>query len=259
MRPLLQRVPIVIAHTGCEGTGDNTEASIEAAIQSGAHMLEVDIRTSQDGYPVLSHDPSINDHEGESLIIAERTYHELQQHFASAPGHRADPLAPWELVLKRMTAWSGLLNLDLKDEGSIERIKHDISNHGILERTIITGCDSARAAVVRSVIPAVPVLLNIQKTDVSDVNDTTGERFQNRIRELCSSALATGCAGINIEHSLCNAFVVDHAHQRFLSVTVWTVDQEAQMLRLLSLGVDAITTRQPAQLRSLVHGERQFV
>lgn len=258
MRPLFRQFPMIIAHTGCEGTEDNTEASIEAAIQSGAHMLEVDIRSSRDGYPVLSHDPIICEGDGERLVIADCTYNRLQEHAGSACSQRSDPRVPWELVLKRMTTWHGLLNLDLKDEGSIERISRDISESGILERTIVTGCDATRATIVRSIIPEVPVMLNIQKDDLGCSNNEIDDRFKQRIKELCNSALAVGCAGINIQHSHCNSFVVDHAHQRFLSVTVWTVDQEVEMFRLLSLGVDAITTRQPTLLGTILSKNRQL-
>lgn len=253
---LQHRYPLVIAHTGCEGTRDNSEASLDAAILSGADMLEVDIRTTRDGYPVLAHDPEIPGAVSPPLIIAESTHHEVQDHLQQDPQRVAEPRAAWETVLRRMASWSGLLNLDLKDEGSIERIWRDVQRHNLAERVIFTGCNGPRARRVRAVAPTAPVLLNITADDVPPRNRGDAELFEQGIRDLCATALASGCAGINIDYRWCTPYVVDHAHRRFLSVTVWTVDRQDEMERLLTTGVDAITTRRPAHLAELLQAER---
>ena len=51
-----QRKTVITAHSGCEGTADNSRAHILAAIDSGAEMLEVDVRQTQDGLLYLYHD-----------------------------------------------------------------------------------------------------------------------------------------------------------------------------------------------------------
>ena len=47
---------VITAHSGCEGTPDNSREHILAAIDSGAEMIEVDVRQDQDGLLYLSHD-----------------------------------------------------------------------------------------------------------------------------------------------------------------------------------------------------------
>ena len=47
---------VITAHSGCEGTPDNSIEHIEAAIASGAEMIEVDVRQATDGSLYLSHD-----------------------------------------------------------------------------------------------------------------------------------------------------------------------------------------------------------
>lgn len=49
---------MVAAHTGFGIHPDNTMASFVEGIQSGAHILEVDVRVSQDGVALLQHDDS---------------------------------------------------------------------------------------------------------------------------------------------------------------------------------------------------------
>lgn len=48
--------PIITAHSGCEGTPDNSLEHIRAAISSGAECFEIDINASPDGTLYLTHD-----------------------------------------------------------------------------------------------------------------------------------------------------------------------------------------------------------
>ena len=53
---LQQKKTVITAHSGCEGTPDNSREHILAAIASGAEMIEVDVRQAPDGTLILSHD-----------------------------------------------------------------------------------------------------------------------------------------------------------------------------------------------------------
>jgi hypothetical protein len=46
--------------------------------------------------------------------------------------------------------------------------------------------------------------------------------------------------------------LVKHAHERGLHVHVWTIDDPAEMTRLLELGVDGLMTDRPSVLKSLL-------
>ena len=48
--------PIITAHSGCEGTPDNSIAHIKTAIASGAECFEIDINAAPDGMLYLTHD-----------------------------------------------------------------------------------------------------------------------------------------------------------------------------------------------------------
>lgn len=48
--------PIITAHSGCEGTPDNSLEHIQAAIASGADAFEIDIHTGDNGVLILTHD-----------------------------------------------------------------------------------------------------------------------------------------------------------------------------------------------------------
>ena len=52
---------------------------------------------------------------------------------------------------------------------------------------------------------------------------------------------------------------VRRCHQRGLDVHAWTIDEAAEMSRLLDLGVDGIMTDQPAVLRDVLSARGQWV
>ncbi len=50
---------------------------------------------------------------------------------------------------------------------------------------------------------------------------------------------------------------VEAAHARGVRVDAWTIDDPAEMRRLLDLGVDVIITKRPARLAEVLEGRRE--
>lgn len=59
-------------------------------------------------------------------------------------------------------------------------------------------------------------------------------------------ALQLGCCSLGPHFSLCSPALVQRAHDAGLKVSVWTVNEPEEMLRLRSMGVDSIITDFPA-------------
>ncbi|MET0779452.1 MAG: glycerophosphodiester phosphodiesterase, partial [Candidatus Saccharimonadales bacterium] len=74
----------IIGHRGARGLApENTIASIRAALNAGVDEIEVDVRVTKDGVPVLNHDPYINDANGGKLrdtLIHKHTLVELRSY-----------------------------------------------------------------------------------------------------------------------------------------------------------------------------------
>lgn len=79
----------LIAHRGGivdQSHPENSPVSIQAAIDRGYWMIEVDIRATKDGEPVLQHDPTFQRFYGVNRRIEDMTWNEVKQLRANPGG-----------------------------------------------------------------------------------------------------------------------------------------------------------------------------
>ena len=88
-------------------------------------------------------------------------------------------------------------------------------------------------------------------------NWNTGRRSR-AIEELIATARETGLDGVDLDASgPVNAALVNQLKAAGLKVYVWTVDSPAKARKLVTAGVDGITTNRPGWLREkLAHARR---
>ena len=242
---MMDRLPLVTAHTGCEGTPENSLESLRAGLEAGADTVEIDVRGTRDGSVVLMHDDYV-EYEGQRRAVEELTLSEIN-----------DALSPPAILLEEafeaFAAEESTLNLDLKDDVCIEPTVELVRRYGLSERVIITGCDAGRATTVRRVGPELPVLLNVGVEDA----EIALRSYQEFADKICRRATESGCCGLNVPYALCRSELVRYARYRYLPVSVWTVDDEATMLDMAGMGVDSITTYRPKTLARLLAEEQR--
>src|SRR3990170_4488837 len=70
--------PLIVAHRGASSTHpENTLPAFEAAIGLGARIVELDVRVSAEGVPVVMHDPTVDRTTDGSGAVHELTAAEL--------------------------------------------------------------------------------------------------------------------------------------------------------------------------------------
>lgn len=113
-----QNVTVITAHSGCEGTRPNSREHIRAAIDSGAEMIEIDVRQG-DGFLYLSHD---------------------------LPEHPENCVRLEECFALVREAENLCMNLDVKTEGLLPPVLDLAEQYGLCERIVFTGaCNDCRA------------------------------------------------------------------------------------------------------------------
>lgn len=139
----------LIAHRG--GVVDaehpeNSPGSIEAAIERGYWMLEVDIRRTADGEPILQHDANFKRFYGNPGNVVDMTWKEIGKLRAKPGGY--GPIHFEEAC--RMCSGKIRLMLDIKSEEYPENfyigLRKHLDKHGLLASTYVLRTGGAHAA-----------------------------------------------------------------------------------------------------------------
>lgn len=242
--------PFCVAHRGGAGLyPENTLAAFEAAVQEhGAPFLELDVHATADGMPVVIHDPTVDRTTGGSGAVRHMTWDALRRLDAAArfvpqagPGVTAPcPIPTLEEVLGRFPhCW---FSVDVKqaeppcEAGVVAAIRRT----GMERRVFV---NSAHPAVERRLRRAAPDLLTFytrRPVVLFWLTHLAGlSRWYRPSHHTLQIPERFGAIPVVTRR------FVRSAHRHGIPVIVWTVNAEADMRRLLSLGVDGIMTDRP--------------
>ena len=218
MEPKTNAAMTVTAHSGCLGFPDNSIEAARAGVEAGADIVEIDLSFTDAGEPVLSHD---GPKEGEESAPLSALFAFLKEF----PGVRA--------------------NVDVKSTERLEKVAPLAEEYGVLGQIFYTGVGDELLGGVLEKSPSVPRYLNV---------DVDKERMTEipYLESLAEKVKNAGCVGINLQYRGLSAEMVSVFHGRGLLVSVWTVNKEEDMPRVIALKPDNITTRRPDLLIPLV-------
>lgn len=208
---------VFTAHAGCEGSLPNTPDSLDAALRSGAPVLEVDV-SDFNGEPVLNHNPDTTE---------------------------ADLSLRDALLYIRGRSQSVRVNLDMKTVSHIERVAEILRETEMAERCFFTGIEEKDVPAVQEKAAGIPYFLNF----APDKMRLLTPDYCNRVAEAVerSGAVGLNCDFKGISKPLREALVL-----RGLQLSVWTVDSKAGWLYVLGVAPHNITTRYPTALGELL-------
>jgi len=240
----------VFAHRGGSVLGpENTIAAFDRGLAAGADGLELDVHVSADGRVVVCHDAMLDRTTDASGPVAARTAAELSRVDAGywyRDAHGAYPDRGQAVGVPTL----GAVLLRYRDVPIIVEMKVDHREMGLavaaevaaaaaVDRVCAAG-DGSRA--VRAAREALPGL------------DTSATRSDVRMA-LYRSRLGwpvrrVPYGGYQVPEIADKTRVVSprfirHAHLAGLEVHVWTIDEEADMARLLAWGADGLITNRP--------------
>lgn len=227
--------PLVIAHRACPlDAAENSLEGIAFAHASGADAVELDVRRTRDGVPVLFHD-RIPWRTGRWPLPTVLTRFDR---LASAVG-RAHPGGLVTLAQALDACPPGLHPaLDVKASSALAAALVAVEASG--RRDTLIWCRSGeQVARVRAALPwAQTALLR---------NTRTGRGTQAYVKD----AARAGAHAVSLHQRAATSTAVAHARERGLVVYVWVVDQDAHE-RVLALGVDGVVTDWPQRARALL-------
>ena len=250
--------PQVIAHRGDSGSApENTRLAIERAIDIGTDMVEVDVRLTKDGVPVLMHCERLEHTTTGSGLVADHTWEEIQCLDAGAwrgPEFADERVPSLEEVID-LTRGRVPLNLDFQTNDAVAPGVAVVRDAGLTGDVVVSGCRVDCFEIMTAATNEITTLLNPDKlpagTDPPETKMDPAEALAV-VRRGVDAAGALGAAGINLQHSFVDTAVVARAREVGLGVWVWVVDDKARFAELIDMGVTAVTTNRPARMLAIV-------
>ncbi len=234
---------------GCE----NTLAAFERAMAEGFSYLELDVRATADGVAVVHHDAALGRTTTGTGRIDARTADELA-------GVRVRGRFPVPRLDEVLAALPGArVTVELKTAAAVGPVLAALEATGAWARVCVGGFDERWLTAARAGGGA---RLCTSMGQVSALGLRTRawlDGLPGPVPQLLSRLPAPPVRGdlAQVPHRFGPLTVVDEqlvrtAHARGTEVHVWTVDDPAEMERLLDLGVDGLLTDRPDLLRDVL-------
>lgn len=214
--------PAVTAHAGCLGTRPNSPESFATALAFPVDCLEADVRFTPDNEAYLSHDPVPMPLPREVMRLRD-----LLKLAASRPTVR--------------------LNLDLKEYTGVKEMAALVKRSRMRGRVFLTGIGLRTVPEVKANVDGLPYLLNASPGLWHRCTAAGAAAFARTVR-------STGARGLNTHHAFVTRRLARALAAAGLSLSVWTVDGEREMRRLLDLPADNITSNRIDTLLELRSG-----
>jgi glycerophosphoryl diester phosphodiesterase len=235
--------PLVFAHRGaCKVAPENTLPAFEAAIRSGADGIELDVQYSSDGHLVVIHDLTLESLTNGTGRVTAHSLGALRaldagSHFGPRFAGTRIPLLNEVLDLMRGKL---LANVELKvpDTGSSglgADVVAAVRAHGMADQVVISSFNPFELRKAKLAGPEIECALLV-------AHDLPGWMRWGVTRRYSRAE------GIHPEAVMVDAAYACWARNARLPLRVWTVDDEAEMRRLLALGVDAVITDLPDRM-----------
>lgn len=216
---------IIIGHRGAAGLApENTLSSLQAGIDAGIDMAEVDLRQTKDGAIVLSHDPTLIRSHDDRREIASLTFDELNE-IGKKEGRKIPTLEEF------LAAAQIPVNLELKVVGMEETVLSVIKNFP--HKVLISSHFPQVLKKIRTLDEKIPLGFII------------GPKMGYMFALMMAISRQLDLYSIHPIHTLITPAHMKSMRRLGVQVYPWTVNDIHQLLILKGFGVDGVFTDFP--------------
>ncbi len=224
-------------------------AAFRAAVDLGFRHLETDVHTTADGVLLLFHDKTLD-------RITEGTGRIADLPAERVARARIGGVEPIPLFEELVSAFPEVrLNLDVKDWNSVNTLAAAIEKYGLHDRVLVASfSDRRRRAVLRQLSRPAAGSAGTVSTALFVL---LGPVLPARLMRAVVRGLLGGVQAFQVPVrrgpvTVVTPGLVRRAHRHGLQVHVWTINEPAEMNRLLDLGVDGIVTDRADLLKAVL-------
>ena len=220
-----QRIRIAAHRGGAALAPENSLLAFRRALSLGVDALECDVRLTCDGVPVVFHDSSLHRLTGISGMLAGWTSSDLATTVRLAEGEPVPSLLDLCVLVKSQKVE---LFVEIKEHAAAFPALQVLREHFPAQRYIV---GSFEEATVRTLLEqGCERVLQLGRSQ----EDFTSEKWKQP--GLSAAGIARDSVSLDAVRSL---------HACSLEVWTWTVNEEAEIRRVMAAGVDVIITDHP--------------
>ena len=251
MHPYLEHahpeMPVAYAHRGYSSVHpENTMAAFQAAVDLGYLHVETDVHATADGRVAAFHDERLDRVTDMSGAISELPWHEISKARVGREGKiplLAELLSSWEFLR---------VNIDPKHDGVVAPLLDLIRRENAWDRVCVGSFSGKRLNAMRA---------SAGHRLCTSMGPMEVFRLRAASIGLPSGGFEADCIQVPVKWR--GLPVVDRAFVRCarkmgLPVHVWTVNEAAEMERLLDIGVDAIMTDEALLLKQTLKARGEW-
>lgn len=242
--------PANMGHRGASARfPENTLAAFRAALEAGAGGLELDVRVTRDGHPVVMHDATADRTTDGFGAVAGMTLESVRRLSAGRPGEGVPTLRE---VFEEFP--EARVNIDIKDwdlPGAEKVVLDVLREAGVADRVLVASADHR-------------VLRRFRRA-AGDEFDTGASRREiavfyalSRLRLERLLRPAYAALQVPVDYGplrLLTPRFVRAAHSVGARVDAWVINEPDRMREVLDLGADVVMTDRPDVLAKVLAGQ----
>ncbi len=255
-----QSNPKVLAHRGDSACyPENTLPAFLSAKELGVDVIETDVHLSSDGKVIIWHDDTLDRETNGTGMVEHYTMQELltldagynftRDNGKSFPFRgKGVTMLPFEEALTALPDMRFNVDLKTADTALADAFIDIVRAHHAQERVLCASFHVSNLIYVRRVSPEIatsmaseeikPLLLRQKLHLPIRRKDIPGDAFQVPVRQGAIKVITSG--------------FIRTFHRLGIPIHVWTINERAEMSRLLQMGVDGIFTDDPRLLLDVV-------
>jgi len=244
----------VAGHRGASGHApENTLVAFARAKELGADGIELDVQLSADGVPIILHDDTLfrTTNLGQQLRPTELTLARLKELDAGSwfsPEFAGEKIPTLEEVFAEFGGKLGL-NIEIKstpgfeaDNGIEQKIAELVRQYKLEDSALISSFDAERLASLNRYDPGLRLAF---------IYEFRPDRYPPDFDPI-ATAKSFNSVALHPSFRIVDRSLVERTHASGLKLNAWTVNEIADMERMVALGLDTITTNYPDRLVKLL-------
>ena len=234
--------PIAFAHRGGAGSfPENTLGAFRHAVDLGFTHVETDVHATADGIAVAFHDDSLDRVTDGAGVVGDLNWSQVRRALVDG----TDPIVRLDELLEELP--DTRINIDPKSDAAVGPLVEVLRRADAVDRVCVCSFSDRRTKRVRDQIGDALCVgagpRGIARLLAASARLPTPGPF-----DFHAAQVPVRSRGLTVVRPA----VLAAAHRHGVAVHVWTIDEPAEMHRLLEMGVDGIMTDRPEVLRQVM-------